>query len=252
MYEQLVRLEPVQDPRLLEQQLLLKRDKHKQTAEVNKGRKQRSTITTVHAAIQAAHENAQHLRITEEDAYDFRIQNLVFTAMLNVELDLPRIASEFGGLFDDGVFPAVICRFARPAGSASMFSPGKIVLTGMKHPYHAIYILMLISFNLYRHFGLVVRPHNLCIRNCIASASLGYKLDLARFYKDHQDCCRYEPSSFPGLHFPTNRPEKRAEYHNLMFGIFSSGKINTTGGIDTRLGKQAFEKLRLLLAQYRL
>lgn len=252
--EQLKTLEPVEDPIALDKQLQDAKEKALQQRKANKAKKNRprSAITTVSGAIDAAHTNALSLEISAKDAHPFQTENLVFTALLNVQLDLPRVAAEFGGLYDPDVFPAAICRFATPLGTASIFSPGKIVLTGIKHPYHAMFKLMLIAFNLYRHFGLIVNAQNLCIRNCIASASLGYKLDLVRFYRDHQDCCRYEPSSFPGLHFPTTRSDIQQKYHNLTFGIFSSGNIVTTGGTDTRIAKKAFDTLEALLTQYKL
>src|SRR5665647_1260253 len=73
--------------------------------------------------------------MSKETAPTLKIQNVVATVKVAAELDLDELAERIPGAeYDKKKFPGLVLRLSSPKVAALVFTPGKIVLTGMPHP----------------------------------------------------------------------------------------------------------------------
>ena len=74
------------------------------------------------------------------------------------------------------------------------------------------------------------------IQNIVASSYLGKEVNLNKIAYELDDC-EYEPEQFPGL-------VHRMDEENVVFLIFTSGKIICTGGKSIEQIERSIEKLK--------
>ncbi|TAL47524.1 TATA-box-binding protein, partial [archaeon] len=67
-------------------------------------------------------------------AFGIRIENIVASATLNVEVPLEKVVSQLEGMeYEPEQFPGVVYRMKEPKAAALIFGSGKIVCTGARN-----------------------------------------------------------------------------------------------------------------------
>ncbi len=157
----------------------------------------------------------------------FRIENIVASSSLEVELDLYAIAMEVDEVeYEPEQFPGAILKLRDPKASLLLFKNGKIICTGSKNEkgveeaiMRAIKILNPYVEN--KKKGGIPQP-KFKIENIVASAALNVELDLYAIAME-VDEVEYEPEQFPGAILKLLNPKS-----SLL--LFKNGKIICTGG----------------------
>jgi transcription initiation factor TFIID TATA-box-binding protein len=160
-----------------------------------------------------------------------QVHNLVGTSRIQsklTKLDLRAISNILpNSKFEKQKFAAITIRLGQPVCTVLLFTSGKMVLTGCKSMLDCI----LASTSVHQHMrqgfpGVHFTLEPVKIQNIVGNAhiSLGpnEKIDLQRFYTDHNVFCTYQPNMFPGLIYrPSDLP--------IVLLIFFSGKVVITG-----------------------
>jgi len=177
--------------------------------------------------------------------FKIKIENIVASASLNVEVPLEKIVSKLEGMeYEPEQFPGLVYRMSKPRAAALVFGSGKIVCTGARNIEDVNTVFKKI-ISVIRSVGTKV-PKNFKVQveNIVASAKLDGNLNLDTIAFNLEDA-EYEPEQFPGLVYRMKEPK-------VAFLLFGSGKIVCTGGrsvkdVDTAL-KKVYKKLREIKA----
>jgi transcription initiation factor TFIID TATA-box-binding protein len=158
---------------------------------------------------------------------EFRIENIVASAALEVELDLYAIAMEVDEVeYEPEQFPGAILKLRNPKASLLLFKNGKIICTGGKSEKEVGNAIMR-AINILNPYvqkkkkGGIAQP-KFKIENIVASAALNVELDLYAIAME-VDEVEYEPEQFPGAILKLLNPKS-----SLL--LFKNGKIICTGG----------------------
>ena len=162
--------------------------------------------------------------MSQETAPTLKIQNVVATVKVATELNLDELVGRIPGAeYDKTKFPGLVLRLSSPKVAALVFTPGKIVLTGMPHP-DVLPAAFSSVIQALRAAGAEVDPLAIPrIVNLVASGPLGEGVALQRLaIAMNLEHIEYEPEVFPGLVYRVADPKGVA----LIFG---SGAIVVTG-----------------------
>lgn len=177
--------------------------------------------------------------------FKIKIENIVASVSLNVEVPLEKIVSKLEGMeYEPEQFPGLVYRVAKPKAAALIFGSGKIVCTGARS-IEDINTVIRKVIAVIRSIGTKVpRNFKVQVENIVASAKLDAKLNLETIAFKLENS-EYEPEQFPGLVY-------RMEDPKVAFLFFGSGKIVCTGGrsvgdVETALNK-VYKKLREIKA----
>ena len=176
----------------------------------------------------------------------FKIENIVASAELGLELDLYTIASRVDNVeYEPEQFPGAILKLKEPKTSLLLFKNGKIICTGGKNEAEVGAAIektlhMLVSYS-------KVKPPKgfkpkFTVQNIVASAALGVELDLYTIASEIEDV-EYEPEQFPGAILKFLSPKT-----SLL--LFKNGKIICTGGRSESDVETALNMAAKLLAPY--
>jgi len=176
----------------------------------------------------------------------FKIENIVASASLGLELDLYTIASKVDDVeYEPEQFPGAILKLKNPKSSLLLFKNGKIICTGCKNETEvggAIErtLKLLISYS-------KVKPAKnfkptFIVQNIVASAEFGVELDLYTIASKVEDV-EYEPEQFPGAILKFKTPKT-----SLL--LFKNGKIICTGGRSEADVNTALNMAAKLLTPY--
>ncbi len=165
------------------------------------------------------------------------IHNVVASCHTDSKIPLAKIAMEVEGIeYEPEQFPGLVLRLNEPRAAALIFSSGKIVCTGTKSPDEAKRAVNNL-IELMRSIGIQINEvKSIDIQNIVASAYLGREVNLNKIAYELDDC-EYEPEQFPGL-------VHRMEEEDVVFLIFTSGKIICTGGKSVEQIERSIEKLK--------
>jgi transcription initiation factor TFIID TATA-box-binding protein len=176
----------------------------------------------------------------------FKIENIVASAELGLELDLYTIAFKIHDVeYEPEQFPGAILKLKEPKTSLLLFKNGKIICAGGKNEKDvgdAIEktLKMLIAFS------KTAPPKNFkpkfTVQNIVASAAFGVELDLYTIASELEDV-EYEPEQFPGAILKFLEPKT-----SLL--LFKNGKIICTGGRSEADVIAALNKAAKLLEPY--
>jgi|HubBroStandDraft_2_1064218.scaffolds.fasta_scaffold86594_2 transcription initiation factor TFIID TATA-box-binding protein len=168
-----------------------------------------------------------------------RIENVVASTSLGLELDLITIAFQLDGAeYDPAQFPGLIYRMKDPKTAILLFHSGKVVCTGGKSSSQVERSIATISAQLRKGGTKVERNPKIEIQNIVATSDLGSELDLNIVAVTlGLDRVEYEPEQFPGLVYRINEPR-------VVLLLFSSGKMVCTGARRPRDLALAVEKIR--------
>ena len=158
-----------------------------------------------------------------EDIPPYHLVNVVSTCSLGVDnIDLRKLALEKNFLeFNPLTFAAATFRIRSPRTTCLLFASGNMVITGSSNEHESRlaarkYCAVLQKCNLrvmFKAFG---------IQNIVASANVGFTINLQDIADEYSSYASYDPDLFPGLVFRSVQPK-------LVFLIFRSGKIVITG-----------------------
>ena len=183
----------------------------------------------------AAHNFFAELEYIEKSPVELedmaQVHNLVGTSRITSQLnklDLRAISNMLpNSKFEKQKFAAITIRLGQPVCTVLLFTSGKMVLTGCKSMLDCI----LASTSVFQHLqqgfpGIHFALEPVKIQNIVGNAQIvlkrDEKLDLQRFYKDHNIFCTYQPNMFPGLIY-------RPSDITIVLLIFFSGKVVITG-----------------------
>ncbi len=170
----------------------------------------------------------------------YRIENVVATVTLGVELDLESLAEKFPAAeYNPEQFPGLILRLQRPKVSALIFRTGKMVCTGAKSEEELKRAVKVIVKTLSAHGVKVPRFPEIQVQNIVASGNLHAEVDIekAAFLLENS---MYEPEQFPGLIYRMTDPK-------VVLLIFSSGKVVCTGAKKESQVEEAIMKVYEIL-----
>lgn len=175
-------------------------------------------------------------------AFNIRIENVVASASLNVQVPLDKVVSSLEGIeYEPEQFPGLVLRLKNPKAATLIFSSGKIVCTGAKSPKDTNEAIAKVV-SMIRKAGIKVpRDYKIQVENIVASAKLKRELNLDTIAFELENA-EYEPEQFPGLVYRMDDPK-------VAFLLFGSGKIVCTGGRSIADVNRAVEKLDKRLRQ---
>ncbi len=154
----------------------------------------------------------------------FKIQNIVASADLGLELDLFTIAAKIPGIeYEPEQFPGAILKLKDPKASLLLFKNGKIICTGGRSEAEVQHAIDR-TLKLLKGYGKPTgkrKKVTFKIQNIVASASLGLELDLYTIAYKVPDV-EYEPEQFPGAILKLKEPKA-----SLL--LFKNGKIICAG-----------------------
>ena len=90
-----------------------------------------------------------------------------------------------------------------------------------------------------------VKFNSFRIRNIVAILTINSKIDLASFYYNNKNNCRYVQEVFPGFKYKPYMDE------NVIAIIFDSGKITITGALNESKISDVAELVYRRLLKYR-
>jgi transcription initiation factor TFIID TATA-box-binding protein len=158
------------------------------------------------------------------DGTRVRIENVVASTSLGVELDLPRIALGLDGAeYEPAQFPGLIYRMKSPKTAILLFHSGKAVCTGGKSWKQVDDSIRSVSAQIRKAGQKVAQNPKIEIQNIVATSDLGSEIDLNVIAVTlGLDRVEYEPEQFPGLVYRLDEPR-------VVVLLFSSGKLVCTG-----------------------
>ncbi|MEM5800478.1 MAG: TATA-box-binding protein [Candidatus Aenigmatarchaeota archaeon] len=154
--------------------------------------------------------------------FKIRIENIVASASLGVNVTLEKIVSKLEGMeYEPEQFPGLVYRVKNPKAAALIFGSGKIVCTGARSVEDVNTVIKKV-IKVVESTGVnVPKGVKVQIENIVASAKLNanLNLDIIAFNLENSE---YEPEQFPGLVYRMDNPK-------VAFLLFGSGKIVCTG-----------------------
>jgi transcription initiation factor TFIID TATA-box-binding protein len=170
-----------------------------------------------------------------------KIENVVACAALKHKIDLRALVKAFPAVdYRPKRFPGLVFKLKRPRTTILIFGTGKMVCTGAQSERDAVRALRKVVKTL-NEGGMIIRGKlEIVIRNVVATASLGGKVDLLQLYdseKGMRGRISYEPEQFPGLVYRMNDP-------NVVILLFSSGKLVCVGAKKEGDVHQAVDNFR--------
>jgi transcription initiation factor TFIID TATA-box-binding protein len=168
--------------------------------------------------------------------FKIKIENIVASASLNVEVPLEKIVSKLEGMeYEPEQFPGLVYRMDKPKAAALIFGSGKIVCTGARSIEDVNTVFKKV-ISIIKSIGVQVpKSFKIQVENIVASAKIEGNLNLDTIALNLENS-EYEPEQFPGLVYRMNEPK-------VAFLLFGSGKIVCTGGRSVKDVKTALNKV---------
>jgi transcription initiation factor TFIID TATA-box-binding protein len=169
-----------------------------------------------------------------------RIENVVASTTLAVELDLPSIALSLDGAeYEPARFPGLIYRLKQPKTAILLFHSGKAVCTGGKSWKEVDDTIRTISALIRRGGQRILMHPKIQVQNIVATADLGSEINLNLVAITlGLERVEYEPEQFPGLVCRLQEPR-------VVVLLFGSGRLVCTGArrpSDIQLAVQKITK----------
>lgn len=170
------------------------------------------------------------------------IQNVVVSSSIDTKIPLSKLAMQLeGSEYEPETFPGLVARLSEPKAAALVFKTGKIVCTGTNSPALAKRAIDNLLEKIKALGVKVPRVSKIDVQNMVASTSLGKGVNLNRVAFALENV-EYEPETFPGLVYRLEEPE-------VVFLIFSTGKIICTGGTSRPTIEKAVDILKKKLKE---
>jgi transcription initiation factor TFIID TATA-box-binding protein len=184
---------------------------------------------------------------TPDGTPTIRVQKISSTAHFGVPLDLKKIALKCRlASFNPRRFGALVMRLRELQATGILFASGKLIVTEVDSMQKAELackefrkVIEKIGFKP-KEFGAM----DFKVKNILGTADCTFPLRLEELSYSHSDFVSYEPEVFPGLVYRLDRTE-------VVFLIFSSGKIVITGAKKQSTLASALTKLYPVLVEYK-
>lgn len=168
--------------------------------------------------------------------FGIRVENIVASASLGVEVPLEKIVSKMEGMeYEPEQFPGLVYRMTDPKAAALIFGSGKIVCTGARSLDDVKEVFRKVVLIVKKSGAKVPKEYKFQVENIVSSAKLESKLNLDEIAFNLENS-EYEPEQFPGLVYRMTEPK-------VAFLLFGSGKIVITGARSVRDVNIAVEKV---------
>ncbi len=154
--------------------------------------------------------------------FSINIENVVASADLHQSIDLESIARTFSTVqYKPNEFPGLVYRLKKPNVSALLFRTGKVIVAGAKSEGRVKRAISKLVEELKVGGLVILGTPSVTIRNVVASADLGHRIDLEDTANSLERTI-YEPDQFPGLIYRSKEPR-------AVVLVFASGKLVCTG-----------------------
>ena len=189
-------------------------------------------------------EEEEEETVTQEQGMDVKLQNVVATINLGVQIDLEKLSQTVSNAeYNPRRFAAVIMRIREPRTTALVFHSGKMIVTGAKTEHDSrtggkkyVQIIQKVGF------AATFRDYK--IQNMTATCDMGFPIRLEGLVYAHSQQATYEPELFPGLVYKMVNPK-------VVFLVFVSGKVVATGAKSEEIIEEGFSALYPFLAEFR-
>jgi transcription initiation factor TFIID TATA-box-binding protein len=176
-----------------------------------------------------------------KDEFNINIQNVVASANLHQSVDLESIAKTFPtAKYKPDQFPGLVYHVKKPNAAILIFSTGKLIIAGAKSEKRATRAVSKLVEELKTGGLVVLGKPDVTIRNVVASADLGHRVDLEDTANSLVGTI-YDPDQFPGLIYRMKEPK-------AVMLIFTSGKLVCAGASSEAEAQRAVIKLHETLA----
>ena len=167
---------------------------------------------------------------------EMKIQNVVTSVELKMELPLGKIAESFEHAeYEPEQFPGLVFRSEGSKVTCLIFRSGKIICVGGKTLAEARDGIKKVLQNL-RKVGIKIpKNYEIKIENVVATANLKRELNLEDIAFAMEES-EYEPEQFPGLIVRLQKPK-------VAFLVFSSGSLVCAGAKTEEEAKKGIETL---------
>ncbi len=168
----------------------------------------------------------------------YKIENVVASASLGTELDLPSIAVSLEGAeYEPERFPGLIYRLKEPKTATLLFRSGKVVCTGAKGVEQVKVAIDKVIKQLEK-IGIHIKAEpKIEVQNIVASSDLGQSINLNSIAITlGLERVEYEPEQFPGLVYRLDSPK-------VVLLLFGSGKLVCTGARKPQDVEDAVDKI---------
>jgi transcription initiation factor TFIID TATA-box-binding protein len=174
--------------------------------------------------------------------FNINVENVVASADLHQNIDLESIVRAFPAVeYKPDQFPGLVYRLKKPSAATLVFSTGKLIVAGAKSQNMAKRAVSKLVEDLKGQGIVILAKPDVTIRNVVASAELGHRVDLEDT-ANILDGTIYEPDQFPGLIY-------RVKGSKITMLIFSSGKLVCAGATSEVDAEKAVNDLFKTLAE---
>lgn len=164
-----------------------------------------------------------------------KIVNVVASAALGQKVNLNSIIRSFSSAgYPSKQFPGIVLRLRKPKTAFLIFRTGKIVCVGGRTENEAYEAIEHFLHSLVKRQIIVSKRPKFRVNNIVASVNLGRPVDLTSISTWPKTI--YEPEQFPALIY-------RMEHTNIVFLIFSSGRVICLGAKNEDELESAIQKL---------
>jgi transcription initiation factor TFIID TATA-box-binding protein len=172
----------------------------------------------------------------------YKIENVVASTSLGIELDLPAIAISLDGSeYDPEQFPGLIYRLKEPKTATLLFRSGKVVCTGAKSLDQVKLAIEKVTKQIEKAGVHIKKDPKIQVQNIVATSDLGQKINLnAIAISLGLEKVEYEPEQFPGLVYRPDVPK-------VVLLLFGSGKVVCTGARKPQDVEDAVDKITIEL-----
>ena len=160
---------------------------------------------------------------------DLVCHNVLAMAEVNSPLDLVKVVGSFKfSEYDETKFSCVRVRLSKFRCTVSIFSTGKLQVTGARNPEDAHEALQFVAYRLKKKSENEIIFSNFKIENILATFDIGSRMDLYGLSQEKELTVTYMPSQFAAA-------VVREVSTGVVVDVFSSGKMNIKGkvGIET-------------------
>jgi len=187
-------------------------------------------------------ENGQSANSEEGESIDVTISNVVCNFSVNCHLNLKQIAQNGSNVEykrDQGV---VIMKLRCPLVTASIWSSGRILITGPSSEEVAKKAARRVA-RILQKMGFKVKFGDYKIVNVLGSVSFPFGIRIDRFAEENRSIAQYEPEIHPGA-------ECRLEHIGATLRIFQTGSITLTAP-SVEAVSQAVEHIYPVIYEHR-
>ncbi|XP_059479356.1 TATA box-binding protein-like 1 [Neocloeon triangulifer] len=182
----------------------------------------------------------------EEDVpeIDIEISNVVCSFSVKCHLNLREIALKGTNVEFRREQGMVTMKLRRPYTTASIWSSGKVTVTGATTEACAHIAARRVARQLQK-IGFKTRFSHYRVVNVLGSCTMPFNIKIAHFSEQYRNQASYEPELHPGVTFRIKEP------HKATLKIFSTGSITITGAPSVAAVQCAVEQIFPLVQPFR-